>query len=474
MLFNSALFLFFFAGVAAVYYAARPRLRWAVLLIASMIFYACWDYRYLVIIFAIASVAYAYGHGRQYLADPTSRWALAATIVLILLPLAFFKYVNFILDNLAPVLGAFGLGAPGRISGIVLPLGISFYTFQLLSYCFDVHAGRYKPHESFAKLLLYPMYFPHQIAGPIMRPAQLMPQFEAPATPPYEKLISGFRLFLWGLFKKVFIADRLAVFVDSVYAAPDRYHGLGCVLAFYFFAFQIYCDFSGYTDMALGASRMLGVDLCENFRRPYFSASLREFWTRWHISLSSWMRDYLYIPLGGNRLGPWRWIACILAVFALSGLWHGASWTFVLWGLYHGTLLVIERAAGWLARIRIRPNLGRGVAHFAAVALTFHLTCVGWVLFRSPNLTTAVAMLRDLARAGGANITDIMPRVQLQLAFLGILVLLLADFAAERGWAGVSGRIPMPLRWGFYYAAIFLIVLFPGSSEIRTFIYFQF
>jgi alginate O-acetyltransferase complex protein AlgI len=474
MLFNSALFLFFFVGVAAAYYAAPARWRWAVLLIASMIFYASWDYRYLVIIFAIATVAYTYGHGRQYLTGRAARWALATAIVLILLPLAFFKYANFILGNLTLVLGAFNLSAPEQISGIVLPLGISFYTFQLLSYCCDVHAGRYKPLESFAKLLLYPMYFPHQIAGPIMRPAQLMPQFEAPTTPPYEMLISGFRLFLWGLFKKVFIADRLAVFVDSVYAAPDRYRGIGCVLAFYFFAFQIYCDFSGYTDMALGASRMLGIELCENFRRPYFSASLREFWTRWHISLSSWMRDYLYIPMGGNRLGPWSWVACILTVFALSGLWHGASWTFVLWGLFHGTLLVIERAAGWLARLRIGPNLGRRVARFAAVIFTFHLTCVGWVLFRSPSLTTAVTLLRNIASAGGGNITDIMPQVQLQLAFLGILVLLLVDFAAERDWAGVFGRMPMPLRWGFYYAAIFLILLFPGSSEIRTFIYFQF
>lgn len=474
MLFNSALFLFFFVGVAAVYYAAPARLRWAVLLVASMIFYGSWDYRYLAIIFAIATIAYAYGHGRQYVADPTSRWALAAAIVVILLPLAFFKYANFILDNLSPVFGGFGVGAPGRISGIVLPLGISFYTFQLLSYCCDVRAGRYKPQESFAKLLLYPMYFPHQIAGPIMRPAQLMPQFEAPATPPYGMLISGFRLFLWGLFKKVFIADRLAIFVDSVYAAPDRYRGLGCMLAFYFFAFQIYCDFSGYTDMALGASRMLGIELCENFRRPYFSASLREFWGRWHISLSTWMRDYLYIPMGGNRLGPWRWVASILAVFALSGLWHGASWTFVLWGLYHGTLLVIERAAGWLGRMRIGLNLGRGVAHFAAIIVTFHLTCIGWVLFRAPNLTTAVAMLRNIVSIRGGNITDIMSEPQLQLAFIGIFVLLLADLAAERGWVGLFGRMPLPLRWGLYYAAIFLILLFPGSNEIRTFIYFKF
>jgi D-alanyl-lipoteichoic acid acyltransferase DltB (MBOAT superfamily) len=287
-------------------------------------------------------------------------------------------------------------------------------------------------------------------------------------------MISGLRLFLWGLFKKVFVADRLAVFVDAVYAAPDRYRGLGCVLAFYFFAFQIYCDFSGYTDMALGASRILGIELCENFRRPYFAASLREFWTRWHISLSTWMRDYLYIPLGGNRLGPARWAAAILAVFALSGLWHGASWTFVLWGLYHGTLLVIERATQWLFRLGARAALQSSIGRVAAIAATFHLTGVGWILFRSPNLTTATAMLTNLAGAGGHDITEIMSLAQLVLAAIGIAVVLGIDLLAERGLAGVFPRMPLPLRWAVYYAAIFAVLLFPGSSEIRTFIYFQF
>jgi alginate O-acetyltransferase complex protein AlgI len=474
MLFNSALFLFFFPGVAVVYYATQTRLRWMVLFLASAVFYASWDYRYLFIIFAIAAIAYVYGHARQHLAGAAARRALAVAILFILLPLAFFKYANFILDNLAPILGALGLGTPRPIAGIVLPLGISFYTFQLLSYCLDVHAGRYEPRESFGKLVLYPMYFPHQIAGPIMRPAQLLPQFDAPSTPPYETLVSGFRLFLWGLFKKVFVADRLAVFVDAVYVAPERYRGLGCVLAFYFFALQIYCDFSGYTDMALGASRMLGIDLCENFRRPYFSASLREFWTRWHISLSSWMRDYLYVPMGGNRVSPGRWAANILAVFALSGLWHGASWTFVLWGVYHGALLVIERAAGWLAPTRLHLRLEGGIARLAAIAVTFHLTGLGWILFRSPDLGTAAAMLSNLVGAGGRNITEIMPLDQLQLAAVGIAAVLSADLLAERGLAGVFGRMPLPLRWGVYYAAIFLVVLFPGSNEIRSFIYFQF
>jgi alginate O-acetyltransferase complex protein AlgI len=474
MLFNSALFLFFFPCVAALLYVTPPQLRWVTLLLGSMLFYASWDYRYLVIIFAIVTVAYVYGHACRNLAGKPARWALAGAIALILLPLIFFKYANFILGNLAPAFNVFGAAAPKPISSLILPLGISFYTFQLLSYCLDVHAGRYKPNESFGKLLLYPMYFPHQIAGPIMRPAQLMPQFEAPPTPSYEMMLSGLRLFLWGLFKKVFVADRLAVFVDAVYAAPDRYRGLGCVLAFYFFAFQIYCDFSGYTDMALGASRILGIELCENFRRPYFAASLREFWTRWHISLSTWMRDYLYIPLGGNRLGPARWATAILTVFALSGLWHGASWTFVLWGFYHGALLVIERATQWLFQPSTRAAPQSSIGRIAAIAATFHLTGVGWILFRSPNLTTATAMLTNLTGAGGRDITEIMSLGQLQLAAVGIAVVLGFDLLAERGLTGLFSRMPLPVRWAVYYVAIFAVLLFPGSGEIRTFIYFQF
>jgi D-alanyl-lipoteichoic acid acyltransferase DltB (MBOAT superfamily) len=226
--------------------------------------------------------------------------------------------------------------------------------------------------------------------------------------------------------------------------------------------------------MALGASRILGIELCENFRRPYFSASLREFWTRWHISLSTWMRDYLYIPLGGNRLGPGHWAVAILAVFALSGLWHGASWTFVLWGLYHGALLVIERATQWLLRPHTRAALQGSIGRVVAIIATFHLTGVGWILFRAPNLPTATAMLTNLTRAGGRDITEIMSRGQLQLAAIGIAVVLGFDLLAELGLAGVFPRMPLPLRWAIYYAAIFAVLLFPGSSEIRTFIYFQF
>lgn len=474
MLFNSVLFFAFFGFVVIFVYLVPSRFRWIVLFIASVIFYSSWNYRYLVIIFAVASVAYAYGRLSERISVRQQQWALGASVALILLPLAFFKYANFILDNLHPVFTAFGLSQPERLTGLILPLGISFYTFQVLSYCLDVRSGRCPPHRSFFKLVLYPMYFPHQIAGPIMRPAQLLPQFDAPPRPDYDAIVSGLRLFLWGLFKKVFVADRLAVFVDGVYASPDHYRGVGCVLAFYFFAFQIYCDFSGYSDMALGASRILGIELCENFRRPYFAASLREFWTRWHISLSTWMRDYLYIPMGGNRVGPGRWAVNILAVFALSGLWHGASWTFVLWGVYHGALLVVERGLEWFVPARLRPALEGNLTRIVAALVTFHLTCLGWVLFRAPDLATVGAMLAGVTSEGGRAITEILPAAQLKLAALGIATVLSIDFLAELGVAAAFTRLPLPLRWGIYYAAIFLVLLFPGSNEIRTFIYFQF
>jgi D-alanyl-lipoteichoic acid acyltransferase DltB (MBOAT superfamily) len=287
-------------------------------------------------------------------------------------------------------------------------------------------------------------------------------------------MISGFRLFLWGLFKKVFVADRLAVFVDAVYASPQHYQGLGCILAFYFFAFQIYCDFSGYTDMALGASRILGIELCENFRRPYFAASLREFWTRWHISLSSWMRDYLYIPMGGNHLPPMRWAGVILAVFALSGLWHGANWTFVLWGIYHGTLLIVERITAGFTSHSASEAERHWLERAIATISTFHLTAIGWVLFRAPNLPTATAVFDNLFGREGYSVYDIMPSGQLLLASLGILIVLGFDLCAEHGFDTYFSRMPRPTRWAVYYLAIFAVVLFPGSSEIKTFIYFQF
>ena len=474
MLFNSALFLFFFGAVAGLVWATPARLRWCVLLIASIVFYASWDYRYLPVVFWVAAVGYAYGRFGVRLDGASGHRMISLAIVLILLPLVFFKYANFLVGNLAPVFAAVGLTTPRPLTGVVLPLGISFYTFQILSYCLDVRAGRYKPREGIGKLVLYPLYFPHQVAGPIMRPAGLLPQFDAPATPEYEALISGFRLFIWGLFKKVFVADRLAVFVDTVYGAPGQHRGLACVLAVYFFAFQIYCDFSGYTDMALGISRMLGIELCENFRRPYFSASLREFWSRWHISLSTWMRDYLYIPLGGNRVGPGRWTVNILGVFALSGLWHGASWTFVLWGLFHGAMLVIERFLAWVVPSSLGPRLAGGAGRIAMIAVTFHATCLGWLLFRAPNLRIAQSIVANAFSASTDRLTTIMPMDQVWLAVAGILAVIVVDVLAERGLAPAFARVPLPLRWATYYALIFLIVLFPGSDEIRTFIYFQF
>jgi alginate O-acetyltransferase complex protein AlgI len=467
MLFNSALFLFFFAAVAAAFHLAPAHRRWLVLFAASMLFYAAWDYRFLAIVFLLAVVAFVYGH---YGARTGGRGTLVAAVILILMPLAYFKYSNFILASLAPVFDVLGATPPGPIAGLILPLGISFYTFQLLSYCFDVRAGRYRPVESFWKLVLYPMYFPHQIAGPIIRPGLLIPQFTAPPTPGYAVLASGFRLFLWGMFKKVFVADRLALFVDAVYATPTSYRGLASLLALYFFAFQIYCDFSGYTDMALGVSRMLGIELCENFRRPYFAGSLREFWGRWHISLSTWFRDYLYIPLGGDRVGLGRWVCNILAVFSLSGLWHGANLTFVLWGVYHGVLLVVERGIGGLFPAAAGGWLRRSVGG----VLTFHLVVLGWVLFRSPNLETVATMLTNVSLASSERLLDIMSIEQLQLAALGIAAVVAGDFAEEFGLMHKFDRLPLMVRWGTYYVAIFLVLLFPGSPEIKTFIYFQF
>lgn len=466
MLFNSALFLLFFAVVATVFYATPSRFRWLVLFGASMLFYAAWDYRFLVIVFSLTWVAFVYGHwGVRW-----GRVGLATAVVLILLPLVYFKYANFLIGNTAPLISRLGLSPPSPIVGLLLPLGISFYTFQLLSYCFEVWSGRYQPVESFWRLVLYPMYFPHQIAGPIIRPSGLIPQFIAPQNPSYAVIASGFRVFLWGMFKKVFVADRLAAFVDTVYQNPTQHRGIACLLALYFFTFQIYCDFSGYTDMAIGVSRMLGIELCENFRRPYFAGSLREFWGRWHISLSTWFRDYVYIPLGGDRVSRARWAFNIMAVFSLSGLWHGASWTFVLWGVYHGVLLVAERALGRFSPTRHAWWPARAVA----IVVTFHLVVFGWVLFRAPNLQIAAAVVSGVGFTGADSLDQVMFPVQLKLAIAGIFAVVLGDMTEEFGLSSRFDRLPLALRWSVYYAGIFLMFLFPGSSDLKPFIYFQF
>jgi alginate O-acetyltransferase complex protein AlgI len=354
LLFNSLQFVFFFPAVVALYFATPARFRWVLLLAASYYFYAAWKPEYLVLIFASTTVDYACARGMgAWGSDRVRRLLLYASITANIGMLFAFKYLNFFSESARAVLAEFNIFHGVPTFDLLLPVGISFYTFQSLSYTIDVYRGQTKPERHFGIFALYVSFFPQLVAGPIERSYRLLPQFFEHRGFDGPRITSGLRLMLWGFFMKLVIADRLAVYVNEVYSNPQAFAPSTLLLATYFFAFQIFCDFAGYSSIAIGAARVLGYELMQNFNRPYFAASIREFWGRWHISLSTWFRDYLYLPLGGNRVERRRWYLNLLVVFIVSGLWHGAAWTFIVWGALHGSYLVVSlvtsgvRERGW-------------------------------------------------------------------------------------------------------------------------------
>ncbi len=312
--------------------------------------------------------------------------------------LGFFKYINFVDANLTVLFGALHLGWAIPHLDIILPIGLSFHTFQSMSYTIEVYRGRQQAERHLGIYALYVMFYPQLVAGPIERPQNLLHQFREPHTFDAERVIDGLKLMLWGFFKKVVIADRLALYVNGIYDHPAAQHGWPLIIATYFFAFQIYCDFSGYTDIAIGAAQVMGFRLMDNFNRPYFAKSIVEFWQRWHISLSSWFRDYLYIPLGGNRVAVPRWCFNIMVVFLVSGLWHGANWTFIVWGALHGVYVIAGVATfAWQRKfLRIRRHARIGWSRrWIEAFVTFHLVLIAWVFFRAASLSDAGYIFGD-------------------------------------------------------------------------------
>jgi len=472
MLFNSFQFALFFPAVAAGYFLLPARGRWAWLLAASYVFYMAWEPGYVVLLWFSTLVDYAAGIGIAA-ADTRSRkrrW-LAASLVCNLGLLFFFKYYDFFRGAAESILAAADLPMPFPRSPWLLPVGISFYTFQTVSYTLEVYWGRQAPERHLGRFALYVAFFPQLVAGPIERPQSLLPQLARFADFDYDRVTAGLRRMLWGFVKKMVVADNLAIAVDAVYGAPGGHEGPALALATMFFAFQIYCDFSGYCDIALGLAQVFGVRLMENFRQPYFAASLREFWGRWHISLSSWFRDYLYIPLGGNRGSARRCAFALATVFLISGLWHGAAWTFVVWGALHGAGVLLERA---LAGRVLLPRAVR-------VALTFVFVCAGWVFFRAASMADAKAIFAGLGTGWNAlpEPARLAASLDLEVSGLvfcvaGIAGVLLADAARERGFSAESfGGLPAPLRWMAYSAAVWSIFLF-GVLRQEAFLYFQF
>lgn len=484
MLFNSFTFLIFFPVVATIYFVLPHRWRWGWLLAASCYFYMAFIPVYILILFFTIAIDYAAGILIENAEGKKRKAWLVMSIVANVGVLAVFKYFNFLSANANAIAEVFHWPYEFPILGIILPIGLSFHTFQAMSYTIEVYRGRQRAERNVGIYALYVMFFPQLVAGPIERPQNLLHQFYEEHFFEYERVTNGLRRMAMGLFMKVVIADRLARYVNVVYNSPTDFQGLSLVVATIFFAFQIYCDFAGYSLVAIGTAEVMGFRLMTNFDKPYLSRSISEFWSRWHISLSSWFRDYVYIPLGGNRVGKERWYFNLFVTFLLSGLWHGANWTFVIWGGLNGFYLIFSLVS---QRARDAFNRATGLARAPALhsvvstLITFTLIGIAWVFFRAHTLTDALHVLRaaiavptlhqivpDAVRAEGISKFEVL------YGFLLISGLMTLEVISTRVSVVKKFRMqPVWVRWPVYYATCMAIWLLGISTE-QAFIYFQF
>jgi alginate O-acetyltransferase complex protein AlgI len=452
------------------------------LLVASCLFYMAFIPRYLLILFFLIGLDFGVGIALERSSVATTRkLILVASLVANIATLGVFKYYNFFAQNLNQLLASAHLTWAIASLAIVLPIGLSFHTFQSMAYTIEVYRKNWPAERHLGIYALYVLFYPQLVAGPIERPSGLLPQLHAEHSFDLQRVADGLALMLWGFIKKVVIADRLALYVNRVYEDPAQSSTSWLVIATYLFAFQIYCDFSGYSDIAIGAAQVMGIRLMDNFNRPYAARSVSEFWKRWHISLSSWFRDYLYIPLGGNRRGPLFWCANIMVVFVVSGFWHGAAWKYVVWGALHGTYLI----AGHFLRpmresmVRRTPLAKHPRLRVALqVVMTFHLVLLAWVFFRAANVRVGANILRrifdgSLIREHTFLQTVMTPEVLGCLAAIGFLELIhwLERHKAMRHQ--LRSR-PRAIRWAYYYAMLLILLNFGMFTNPSEFIYFQF
>lgn len=477
--FLSARYLLFFPLVTILYYLAPGRAKAPLLLAASWVFYLCTGPRYFPFLLAVILISYAAG---LLMERRHKKAVLAVSLILCIGILFVFKYLNFALELLSAALAAAGLSFSSPALELLLPAGISFYLFQAMGYLMDVYRGKEQAQRSFIRYALFLSFFPSLLSGPIARSPQLMPQLGRPRPFSRDDLREGLFRFLWGAFQKLVLADRLAVLVRTVFAAPESFGRLQILSAAVAFSLQIYCDFAAYSNMAIGSARAMGFTLTENFRTPYFSRSIQEFWRRWHISLSSWFRDYLYIPLGGSRRGTARKYLNVLIVFAVSGLWHGAALTFVVWGLLNGLYQVAGAVTAPL-RARVRRFFRLSDDGLPTVLLqtgiTFLLTTAAWVFFQAGSLSTACSMFAGLFTGPVWVYTSMgLDWKELLVAAAGLLLLLAADLFSLRQDLWESWRTsPRPVRWCAVWVLLLASVIFgsygPGY-DAQSFIYFQF
>ncbi len=493
MLFNSVEFLVFLPIAFAIYWLMKDRLKLqnAFVVVASYFFYGWWDWRFLILIAFTSACSYASGLliekvrnnvnlnvnvdkelniDKDKAANRKARRITAANIVINLLILGVFKYYNFFVESFVTIFPA--LNADRLLLNVILPVGISFYTFQALSYSIDVYRHKLEPTHDIVAFFAFVSFFPQLVAGPIERATNLLPQFGQKRSFDYATAVDGCRQMLWGFFKKMVVADRCAVFVDTVWNDYASQSGSTLIMAAICFTFQIYGDFSGYSDIAIGTAKLFGIKLKRNFNVPYFSRDIAEFWRRWHISLTTWFRDYLYIPLGGSRVSKAKIVRNTFIIFLVSGLWHGANWTFVAWGTYHAILflpLILlgknRRHTDTVAEGRLLPSF----REFLQMLLTFALAVFGWIIFRAENINQALDYISLIFQHSLFSVPQI-PGLTL-LFTLAMLVTEWLTRTKEHGFA-IEGLKQRWMRWIIYYVLTFCIIFYSHQSE--TFIYFQF
>ena len=483
MLFNSIEYFFFLPIVIILYFLLKGRWKikgWVILLIASYYFYMSLKPEYVLLLILSAVVNYFAAIKIEHAGKKRKKVVLALAIIYNIGMLFAFKYFNFFGKTLTDTLAFFSIPFEPMILNLLLPIGISFYTFTALSYVIDVYRGKIPAEKHFGLVASFIAFFPTVLAGPIERAKNLIPQLASPIKFKLNDAEEGLKLILWGLFKKVVIADRLAIVVNTVYAVPTEYSGIVLILATIFFAFQIYIDFSAYSDIAIGSARILGFKLNENFKRPYLSLSFTEFWHRWHISLSTWFRDYLYIPLGGSRVSNPRLYANIMIVFIVSGLWHGANITFAVWGALHGAYILLQRVFSRLflddkGNTKIIKNK---VVIFLAWLITFILVAIAWVFFRANNITDSLYILANMFMNIGSDLSythlgGIGGYLGLALAIGLIILLMVFELMQEKGiLARLNSKMPLYIR-SLIYLIIIIAIIFIGVSG-EQFYYFSF
>jgi alginate O-acetyltransferase complex protein AlgI len=477
MIFGSLEFYLFMLTVFPLWLMWPPEKRWLLLLLASYLFYFFWKPWFAVILGYCSLLSWLAGIAITENSGINRKKAiLAAAIILNLMPLFFFKYFNFINDSLLNFFKLTGIKYAIPHLDILLPVGISFYTFQAISYCVDVYKEKIKAEPNIGIFALYLAFFPKLISGPIERGANLLPQLHQRIFFDSGRFLSGMELFFWGVFKKMVIADRLGMYVDMVYSHPQDYWGRTAIIATWFFALQIYCDFSAYMDMAIGCGRIFGIELSRNFNFPYLAGSVAEFWQRWHITLTSWFRDYVYIPLGGNRLSSGRWFFNIMAVFLLSGLWHGAAWNFVWWGALHGLFYLFGKVT-LQARGRLREILGikGGLAAALQIFITFNLISLAWVFFRAATIDDAFCLIRHMFGGLSLPIQVMSSQFSTVLTFCFAILFVVMEifhYWETRNHHRISRAIPDCFKYPLYATVLLAISLLGVSSN--QFIYFHF